>query len=313
MRKKNKLFFLLVVCVALCVPARSDDGLSMDEAMCIILDRHGVETEMDVADYLTLDAETMTREAAVAAVVRSYGVYPVDEPDYVWSDEDKQDEDYRPYIDYAKRMGITVGVGGNRFAPDRPVTAWELRTMLDRADGIQPEYPLAYDSPLCRLLSAETQRGLSLIPDFLVDKFYQEGRVIHATGTPIILPNGSSISDQYVGWIQYEDDVWLSMEWGGEPYSHQDMTVIHEIGHYLGYRTALLDRDRVPEERDWLIRRYRSYCNEDNHEFFADSFVAYILWPEEMAANAPTVYRHIETCLHEMACPPGGAGGGGRL
>ena len=157
-----------------------------------------------------------------------------------------------------------------------------------------------YDSPLCRLLSAETQRGLSLIPDFLVDKFYQEGRVIHATGTPIILPNGSYLSDQYAGWIQYEGDVWLSVECGGEPYSHQDRTVIHEIGHYLGHRTALLDRNTVPEEREWLIRRYRKYCNENNHEFFADSFVAYILWPEELAANAPTVYQHIGRCLHEM-------------
>ena len=301
MIKKNKLFLFLAVCAALCVPTHAEDnGLSKDEAMDIILSRHGVVTDMDVADYLTLDAETMTREAAVAAVVRSYGVYPADEPDYVWSDEEEQDEDYRPYIDYAQRMGITLGVGGNRFAPERPVTAWELRTMLDRADGIEPEYSLSYDAPIYKLLSAEIQRGLSLVPDFLVEKFYQEGRSIHATGNPIIMSNGTHISDQYVGWIQYEGDVWLSMEWGGEPYSHQDMTVIHEIGHYLGYRTALLDRNRVPEEREWLIRRYRKYCNEDNHEFFADSFVAYILWPEEMAANAPTVYRHIETCLHEM-------------
>ena len=303
MRKKNKLFLFLflIVCAALCVPAHAEDSiLSMDEAMDIILDHHGVETEMDVADYLTLDAEAMTREAAVAAVVRSYGVYPVDEPDYVWADDVEQDEVYRPYIDYAQRMGITDGVGGNRFAPARPVTAWELRTMLARADGIQPEYPLAYDSPLCRLLSAETQRGLSLIPDFLVDKFYQEGRVIHATGTPIILPNGSSLSDQYAGWIQYEGDVWTSVECDGDPYSYQDRTSIHELGHYLGYRTALLDRNRVPEERDWLIRRYRPYCNENNHEFFADSFTAYILWPAELQENAPTVYAHIEACLHEM-------------
>ena len=289
------------VLLALCVPAYAEDsGLSMDEAMEIILEHHSVETDMDVSGYLTLDAEAMTREAAVTAVVRSYGVYPVDEPDYVWADEVEQSEAYRPYIDYAQRMGITEGVGGNRFAPARPVTAWELRTMLDRADGIQPEYPLAYDSPLCRLLSAETQRGLSLIPDFLVDKFYQEGRVIHAAGTPIILPNGSSLSDQYVGWIQYEGDVWISVECDGDPYSHQDRTSIHELGHYLGYRTALLDRNRVPEERDWLIRRYRPYCNENNHEFFADSFTAYILWPAELQENAPTVYAHIEACLHEM-------------
>ena len=301
MRKKNKLYLLLAVLAMLCVPAHAEDsGMSMDEAMGIILDRHGVETGMQIADYLTLSAVDMTREAAITAVIRSYGIYPVNEPDYLWVDEEEQDEAYRPYIDYAQRMGITKGVGGNRFAPARLVTAWELRAMLDRADGIQPEYPLAYDSPLCRLLSAETQRGLSLIPDFLVDKFYQEGRVIHATGTPIILPNGSYLSDQYAGWIQYEGDMWLSVECGGEPYSHQDRTVIHEIGHYLGHRTALLDRNTVPEEREWLICRYRKYCNENNHEFFADSFVAYILWPEELAANAPTVYQHIETCLHEM-------------
>lgn len=291
----------VTVLLALCAPVQAEDsGLSMDEAMDIILSHHGVETEMDVSGYLTLDSDAMTREAAVTAVVRSYGVYPVDEPDYVWADEVEQSEAYRPYIDYAQRIGITEGVCGNRFAPTRPVTAWELRTMLDRADGIQPEYPLAYDSPLCRLLSAETQRGLSLIPDFLVDKFYQEGRVIHATGTPIILPNGSSLSDQYVGWIQYEGDVWISVECDGDPYSHQDRTSIHELGHYLGYRTALLDRNRVPEERDWLIRRYRPYCNENNHEFFADSFTAYILWPAELQENAPTVYAHIEACLHEM-------------
>lgn len=289
------------VLLALCVPAHAEDSaLSMDEAMEIILEHHSVETDMDVSSYLTLDAETMTRESAVAAVVRSYGVYPVDEPDHLWADEGEQDEVYRPYIDYARRVGITAGVGENRFGPDRPVTEWELRAMLDRAEGIQPEYPLVYDAPVYQLLSAETQRGLSLIPDFLVDKFYQEGRVIHATGTPIILPNGSSLSDQYVGWIQYEGDVWISVECDGDPYSHQDRTSIHELGHYLGYRTALLDRNRVPEERDWLIRRYRPYCSENNHEFFADSFTAYILWPAELQENAPTVYAHIEACLHEM-------------
>lgn len=301
MRKKNKLFLFLAVCAALCVPAHAEDSvLSMDEAMEIILEHHSVETDMDVSGYLTLDSDAMTREAAVTAVVRSYGIYPAHEADYVWADEGEQDEVYRPYIDYARRVGITAGVGENRFGPARPVTAWELRTMLDRADGIQPEYPLAYDSPLCRLLSVETQRGLSLIPDFLVDKFYQEGRVIHATGTPIILPNGSSLSDQYVGWIQYEGDVWLSVEVGNAPYWYQYEAAIHELGHYLGYRTALLDKNRVPEERDWLILRYRPYCNENNHEFFADSFTAYILWPAELQENAPTVYAHIEACLHEM-------------
>lgn len=301
MRKKNKLFLFLAVCAALCVPIQAEDsGLSMDEAMDIILSHHGVETEMDVSSYLTLDAETMTREAAVTAVVRSYGVYPVDEPDYVWADEVEQSEAYRPYIDYAQRMGITVGVGENQFAPKQLVTEWELRAMLDRAEGIQPEYPLVYDAPVYQLLSAGTQRGLSLVPDFLVGMFYQEGRGIHAAGNPIVMPNGSHLSGQYAGFIQFNGDVWLSVEVGNAPYWYQYEAAIHELGHYLGYRTALLDRNRVPEERDWLIRRYRPYCNENNHEFFADSFTAYILWPAELQENAPTVYAHIEACLHEM-------------
>ena len=288
------------VLLALCVPARADDGLSVDEAMDIILDHHGVETEIDVSGYLTLDADTMTREAAVTAVVRSYGVYPVDEPDYVWADENEQDETYHLYIDYAKRMGITVGVGDGYFAPKQSVTEWELRTMLDRADGIQPKYPLLYDSSFCKLLSADIQRGLSLVPYFLVDSFYAEDRTITATTNPIVLDDSSTLSEWYIGWIWYEGDMWLAVTCHGHPCYDQDMAAIHELGHYLGHCTKLLNRYSVAAERDWLMDFFRDYCNENNHEFFADSFVAYILWPEELAANAPTVYRHIETCLHEM-------------
>lgn len=288
------------VLLALCVPARADDGLSMDEAMDIILAHHGVETEIDVSEYLTLSAVDMTREAAITAVIRSYGIYPANEPDHLWVDEEEQSEAYRPYIDYAKRMGITEGVGGNRFAPSRPVTAWELRTMLDRADGIEPKYQLKYDSSLCKLLSADIQRGLSMAPTFLVDSFYEEGRTITASANPIVLDDGAVLSERYIGWIWYEGDMWLSVTCRGHPCYDQDMTAIHELGHYLGHRTRLLNRYSVAAERNWLMDYFRDYCNESNHEFFADSFVAYILWPEEMAANALTVYRHIETCLHEM-------------
>lgn len=296
----KRLICTMAVLLALCVPARAEGGLSMDEAMDIILAHHGVETEIDVSGYLTLDAEAMTREAAVAAVVRSYGVYPVDEPDYMWVDEEEQDEAYRPYIDYAQRMGITSGVGGNRFAPDRPVTEWELRTMLARADGIEPKYQLKYDSSLCKLLSADIQRGLSMSPAFLVDSFYGEGRTITATTNPIVRDDGAVLPERYIGWIWYEGDMWLAVTCHGHPCYDQCMAVIHELGHYLGHRTKLLNRYSVAPERDWLMEFFRDYCNESNHEFFADSFTAYILWPAELQENAPTVYRHIETCLNEM-------------
>ena len=61
----RRLICTMAVLLALCVPARADGGLSMDEAMDIILTHHGVVTDMDVTDYLTLDAEAMPREAAV--------------------------------------------------------------------------------------------------------------------------------------------------------------------------------------------------------------------------------------------------------
>ena len=60
----KRLICTMAVLLALCVHARADDGLSMNEATDIILAHHGVETEIDVSGYLTLDAEAMTREAA---------------------------------------------------------------------------------------------------------------------------------------------------------------------------------------------------------------------------------------------------------
>lgn len=297
---KNKLFLFLIVSMLLCVPAHAEDKLSVNEVMNIILAHHNVETEMDVSDYLTLNAEDMSREVAITAVVRSYGVYPTNEPDYLWADEEEQAESYRSYIDYARRMGITKGIGDGYFAPKRYITEWELRTMLDRADGIEPKYPLSYDSNLYKLLSADIQYGLSLVPDFVINRFYIEGRTITVTKTPIVFPNGSHLSDQYVGYIRYEGDMWLSVADDFEPYRYQDRTAIHEIGHFIGYRTKLIDRNRVPEELDWIMHRYRKYCDRSNQEFFADSFVVYILWPEEMEANAPTVYQHIEKCLLKL-------------
>lgn len=175
-----------------------------------------------------------------------------------------------------------------------------MRTMLARADGIEPEYPLSYESPICKLLSADIQRGLSMAPAFIVDRFYAEERTITATTNPIVRDDGAVLPERYIGWIWYEGDMWLAVTCRGHPCYDQDMAAIHELGHFLGHRTKLLNRYSVPSERDWLMDFFRDYCNESSHEFFADSFVAYILWPEEMAANAPTVYRHIETCMRKM-------------
>lgn len=292
----KRLICMTALLAALCAPAQAAEGLTVEEAAQIILDYHGVVTDMEVSGYLTLDAEVMTREAAVTAVVRSFGVYPADEPDYIWADEEEQGEQYRPYIDYARRMGITDGVGGDRFAPGSPVTEWALRAMLERADGIEPVYPMVYSKPLCRLLSADMQQGLSKAPACLLASFYAEGREIRVRSSPI-----RRDGEIYAGWIWFDGDILLAANRPGKVYRCQEWTTLHEMGHYLAVKTGLMRRSTVPEELAWLISEEGDYCDTGDHEYLAESFAKYILWPEEMAENAPVTYQHIEMCLREIA------------
>lgn len=301
MKVINRIIISFIVSILLCISAYAEEPLSINDAMDIILDYHNIETSMDVSDYLTLDALTITREAAITAVIRSYGVYPSDEPDYIWADEVEQSEIYKPYIDYAKRMGIVVGTGDNFFTPKQIVTKNELLIMLTRADGINPQYKISYDYPICKLLSADIQKGLSEVPIFLLESFYSEGRTITATTNPIIRNNRITVPSKYTGWIQYEGDMWLSVDFHNHPTYDQEWVTIHEIGHYLGHRTKLLNRYSIPGELNWLKEFSGNYCSESNHEFFAESFATYILFQEELGLNAPTIYNHINNCLNIMS------------
>lgn len=293
---------MIVSIIVLCIPSYAKDYLSIEETIETILDYHNIETDIDMADYLTLNANEITREVAVTAIIRFYGVYPVDEPDYIWEDEEEQNIQYRPYIDYARRIGITNGVKDNYFLPNRLITKQELDTMLQRASNIkiEPVYKMIYVDPLYKSLSADFQYGLSLCPEYLVDRFYKEENTITASTDPITLPNGSNLSNRYAGYIYYDNGIWLIALDNGEPYNYQDRTLVHEIGHFLCYKTKTINRKSVPDELDWLIHRYRQYCDENNAEFFADSFVAYIFWNEEMKENMPITYQHITNCLKTM-------------
>ena len=303
MQKKIKIFLLASIAIISCVPVQAQDYLSMEEAIDIILDYHNIETDMTgIADYLTIDAENvvMTREIAVAAIVRSFGIYPTNELNHVWADETEQDPQYQSYIDYALRTGITKGIGNNSFAPKRPITEKELRIMLENANEIEPIYELIYTEPLYKILSADFQYGLSICPSYLVDEYYKENNTITITTDPITLPNESKPSNRYAGYIYFNRGIWLIALNNGEPYNYQDRAIVHEIGHFLGYKTRLINRKSVPDELDWLIHRYRRYCNENNDEFFADSFVVYTFWNEEMKENMPITYQHITNCLKTM-------------
>ena len=228
MQKKITIFLLAIIAIILCVPAQAQDYLSIEEAIDIILDYHNIETDITgIADYLTLDAENeaMTREIAVTAIIRSFGIYPANELNHVWADEMEQDQQYQSYIDYALRTGITKGTGNNYFAPKRPITEKELRIMLERAimlenvNGIEPTYELIYANSLYKILSADFQYGLSLCPDYLVDRFYKEGKTITVSTDPITLPDGSNLPKRYAGYIYYNSGRWLITLNNEKPYN----------------------------------------------------------------------------------------------
>ena len=308
MQKKFKIFLVVIAAIILCVPAQAQDYLSIEEAIDIILDYHNIETDITgIADYLTLDTENvvMNREIAVTAIVRSFGIYPANELNHVWADEMEQDQQYQSYIDYALRTGITKGTGNNYFAPKHPITEKELRIMLERAilleraNKIEPVYKLSYDSALSKLLSADIQYGIYKTPDYLVDSFYKEGRKITVTDYPLNI-NGKILSSNCVGYIFYEGNMWITPIYKNCFYFESDIAVIHEFGHYLEYRTKSISRHSVKDELDWMINTFTDYCDTDNHEFFAESFATYIVWPGAMKENMPITYQHIENCLEIM-------------
>lgn len=83
---------------------------------------------------------TMTRSMLVTVLGRLAGVDPADySGESTFSDVDA-DSWYGPYVAWAAENGVVQGVGGDRFAPNDPITREQLCTMLVRyldSDGIE--------------------------------------------------------------------------------------------------------------------------------------------------------------------------------
>ena len=83
---------------------------------------------------------TMTRSMLVTVLGRLAGIDPADySGESAFSDVDP-DAWYGPYVAWAAETGVVQGVGGDRFAPDDPITREQLCTMLVRyldSDGIE--------------------------------------------------------------------------------------------------------------------------------------------------------------------------------
>lgn len=70
----------------------------------------------------------MTRAQFLVMAMRAYGLEPEAAPESNFSDAGNTW--YSPYIATAKRKGLAVGVGNNRFAPDKELTRQEMCVLL---------------------------------------------------------------------------------------------------------------------------------------------------------------------------------------
>ncbi len=82
---------------------------------------------------------TLTRGQFITLLLRAYGVAADVNPSDTFSDAG--DTYYTGYLAAAGRLGISSGVGGNRFAPDTAITRQEMFTMLYNALNVLGQLP----------------------------------------------------------------------------------------------------------------------------------------------------------------------------
>jgi hypothetical protein len=84
----------------------------------------------------------MTRGMVVTVLGRLYGA---DTSIYASSDFDDVESGkyYTPYVEWARRRGIVLGIGGNKFNPDGELTRQDLAVIITRyADFARKQFPV---------------------------------------------------------------------------------------------------------------------------------------------------------------------------
>lgn len=82
---------------------------------------------------------TLTRGQFVTMLLRAYGVSSVTNPTDNFTDAGNTY--YTGYLASAKKLGITSGVGDNKFAPDNAITRQEMFTLLYNALKVLDKLP----------------------------------------------------------------------------------------------------------------------------------------------------------------------------
>lgn len=166
-------------------------------------------------------------------------------------------------------------------------------SFIDKEEEQQSEYMTAND--FIALLPANVQRFLSECnTSFITDE--------------------EKIKEEFDKRKLTDTDSYLVVQVGmsslkirrAEIYVRSAENVLHEIGHMLDFYDGNMKYWSSTKifgqvyENEKAQSGYSEYCNSNPYEYFAESFLTYILHPEEMERTRPVTFRYVKNIADKV-------------
>ena len=240
----------------------------------------------------------LTREEALTYIIQSFGVAPLNEPDHIWADEESILFEYRPYIDYAYRLGITSGTGNNYFSPKSLITDSQFLTLLTNAHNIKeeliPTFNMTYESGYSQIASYKCQESMFQMPIEIINLFDRLGWTLNIKDYQLYNSSGEA-EPLWAGVTTYtykKIDIKVAYL--------MDTTLIHEFGHFVQDVTDTDIKMEMNEEVDSLVSIAGTYCTTNDHEYFAEAFQAYYTKNAKLLKHCPKTYKVVEEAINKV-------------
>ncbi|OUS72430.1 hypothetical protein B1748_24720 [Paenibacillus sp. MY03] len=136
--------------------------------------------------------DSVTRAQALVMMMRAFGISPDENTGNNFGDAGNAY--YTGYLAVAKHLGITNGVGGNKFAPDRQVTRQELFVLVYNALTNINERPAAGN--VKNLSDFKDAGKIADYANHAIEQFVKAGIISGSNGN--ILPQDSASRAQFV-------------------------------------------------------------------------------------------------------------------
>ena len=240
----------------------------------------------------------LTREEALTYIIQSFGVAPLNEPDHIWADEESILFEYRPYIDYAYRLGITSGTGNNSFNPKALITDSQFLALLTNAHNVKeeliPTFNMTYESGYSQIASYRCQETMFQMPIEIMNLFNRLGWTLNIRDYQLYNSSGEA-EPSWAGVTTYADkkiDIKVAYL--------MDTTLIHEFGHFVQDVTDTDIKMEMNEEVDNLVSIMGTYCTTNDHEYFAEAFQAYYTKNDKLLEYCPKTYKVVEEAINKI-------------